>query len=93
MKRRDFIATGLLACLILPGIAAAQAERTSEIVAYDDVRIEVIAEGSGPLVILLASRGRASGDFDEVAAGIALLYTNKQRREAQAEESRETHYQ
>jgi pimeloyl-ACP methyl ester carboxylesterase len=71
MKRRDFIATGLLACLILPGIAAAQAERTSEIVAYDDVRIEVIAEGSGPLVILLASRGRASGDFDEVAAGIA----------------------
>ena len=70
MSARLFLA-GLLACLILPGTAAARAERTSEIVAYDDVRIEVIAEGSGPLVILLPSRGRASGDFDEVAAGIA----------------------
>jgi pimeloyl-ACP methyl ester carboxylesterase len=51
--------------LILLGAAAAQAERASEIVAYDDVRIEVIAEGSGPLV------GRAPEDFDVVAAGIA----------------------
>jgi pimeloyl-ACP methyl ester carboxylesterase len=71
MKRRDFIAAALLACLILPGTAAAQAGRTSEIVAYDDVRIEVIAEGSGPVVVLLPSRGRGAGDFDEVAAGIA----------------------
>jgi pimeloyl-ACP methyl ester carboxylesterase len=59
------------ACLILLGAAAAQAERASEIVAYDDVRIEVIAEGSGPLVVLLPSRGRAAEDFDVVAAGIA----------------------
>ena len=35
------------------------------------MRIEVIAEGSGPLVVLLPSRGRAAEDFDEVAAGIA----------------------
>jgi pimeloyl-ACP methyl ester carboxylesterase len=50
---------------------AAQAERVREIVAYDDVRIEVIAEGSGPLVVLLPGRGRGSEDFDEVAAGLA----------------------
>lgn len=62
---------GFSAGLILFGAAAAQAERASKIVAYDDVRIEVLAEGAGPLVVLLPSRGRAAGDFDEVAAGIA----------------------
>ena len=45
--------TGFSACLILLGIAAARADRASEIVTYDEVRIEVIAEGSGPLVVLL----------------------------------------
>jgi pimeloyl-ACP methyl ester carboxylesterase len=63
--------TAFSACLILLGTASARAERASEIVAYDDVRIEVIAEGSGPLVVLLPSRGRAAEDFDVVAAGIA----------------------
>ena len=63
--------TGFSVCLLLLGAAAARAERASEIVAYDDVRIEVIAEGSGPLVVLLPSRGRAAEDFDNVAAGIA----------------------
>jgi pimeloyl-ACP methyl ester carboxylesterase len=70
MLSRNFLA-GVAACLILLGTAAARAERASEIVAYDDVRIEVIAEGSGPLVVLLPSRGRAAKDFDAVAAGIA----------------------
>jgi pimeloyl-ACP methyl ester carboxylesterase len=70
MLGRNFL-TGISACLLLLGAAAAQAERASEIVAYDDVRIEVIAEGSGPLVVLLPSRGRAAEDFDVVAAGIA----------------------
>jgi pimeloyl-ACP methyl ester carboxylesterase len=65
------ILTGVSACLIVLGPAAAQAERAGEIIAYDDVRIEATAEGSGPLVVLLPSRGRASEDFDEVAAGIA----------------------
>lgn len=67
---RPFL-TGISACLILLSIAAARAERASEIVAYDNVRIEVIAEGSGPLVVLLPSRGRAAEDFDVVATGIA----------------------
>ena len=52
-------------------VGTAQADRTRGIVAYDDVRIDVIGEGSGPLVVLLPSRGRGSEDFDEIAAGIA----------------------
>ncbi len=63
--------TGISACLLLFSAAAARAQPVSEIVAYDDVRIEVIAEGTGPLVILLPSRGRAAEDFDVVAGGIA----------------------
>lgn len=46
-------------------------ERTREVVAFGAVRIDVIAEGEGRLVVLLPSRGRGSEDFDEVAAGIA----------------------
>jgi pimeloyl-ACP methyl ester carboxylesterase len=70
MLSRIFL-TSFSACLLLLGTASARAERTSEIVTYDDVRIEVIAEGSGPLVVLLPSRGRAAEDFHGVAAGIA----------------------
>jgi pimeloyl-ACP methyl ester carboxylesterase len=69
-NRRAFIA-GLGGAAVLPLVARAQADRVRKIVAYDDVRIEVIAEGSGRLVVLWPSRGRDSGDFDEVAAGIA----------------------
>ena len=70
MLGRIFLAC-FSACLILLGATSAQAERASEIVAYDDVRIEVIAEGNGPLVVMLPSRGRAAEDFDVIAAGIA----------------------
>lgn len=52
---------GLLAGLILLSTAAVRAERAREIVTYDDVHIEVITEGSGPLVVLLASRSRCGG--------------------------------
>jgi hypothetical protein len=41
-----------------------QAERARQIVAYDNVRIDVITEGSGPMVVLLPGRGRDSEDFD-----------------------------
>src|SRR5713101_4578253 len=47
------------------------AQRKREIVADKDVRIEVVSEGAGPLVVLLPSRGRDSEDYDEFAAGIA----------------------
>jgi pimeloyl-ACP methyl ester carboxylesterase len=36
-----------------------------------DARIEVIAQGAGPLVLMLPSRGRGAEDFDAVAAGVA----------------------
>ncbi len=51
--------------------AAADNTRTRSVIAYDDVRIEVIAEGNGPLIVMLPSRGRDSQDYDEVAAGLA----------------------
>lgn len=51
--------------------ASAQSDRTRFFVSNGDARIEVIAEGAGPLVVLLPSRGRDSEDFDAVAAGIA----------------------
>jgi pimeloyl-ACP methyl ester carboxylesterase len=60
-----------IACLMAIGANAACAEQTRSIVAYDDVRIDVIAEGTGPLVVLLPSRGRGSADFDGIAPGIA----------------------
>ena len=45
--------------------------RTRELVACGNATIDVIDEGSGPLVVLLPSRGRDSEDYDEVASGIA----------------------
>jgi pimeloyl-ACP methyl ester carboxylesterase len=68
---RHMAMTCVSACLVALSTVTAQAERLREIVAHDDVRIEVIAEGSGPVVVLLPSRGRDSEDFDAVAAGIA----------------------
>ncbi len=46
-------------------------ERAREIVAQGDVQIEVIAEGSGALLVLLPSSSRDSEDFDDVAAAFA----------------------
>ena len=59
------------ALLLMTGTASAQPSRTRDFVSNGDVRIEVIAEGAGPLVVLLPSRGRDSEDFDAIAAGIA----------------------
>ncbi len=59
------------ALLLMIGTASAQSDRTRDFVSNGDARIEVIAEGAGPLVVILPSRGRDSEDFDAVAAGIA----------------------
>src|ERR1700753_1009773 len=58
-------------CLLMSGVSAARAERVHEIVTHDDVKIDVIAEGRGPLVVLLPGRGRDSLDFDDFAADLA----------------------
>jgi len=51
--------------------AARTRRRTRDVVGYDDVQIEFIAEGKGPLIVMLPSSGRDSEDFDDVAAGLA----------------------
>src|SRR4051794_41206945 len=56
--------------ILMTGIAAAQ-ERTRSLVTYDNVTIDLIAEGRGRPIVLLPSRGRDSEDYDEVAAGLA----------------------
>src|SRR5580700_10185871 len=56
----------------LLALAAANAQpRVREVVHRDDVTIEVIAEGSGPLIVLLPSLGRDSEEFDPVAVRLA----------------------
>src|SRR5882672_7805668 len=52
-------------------VGARSASRERDIVICGEARTEVIAEGSGPLVVLLPSRGRDSEDYDEVAWEIA----------------------
>jgi len=41
------------------------------LVAAGDAQIETIAEGDGPLVVILPSRGRGAGDYGAVARAIA----------------------
>jgi pimeloyl-ACP methyl ester carboxylesterase len=59
------------ASLLTFGAAAAEPQRTYTAVVYDNICLNVIAEGQGPLVVLLPGRGRGSEDFDALAAGIA----------------------
>ena len=61
------LATG---AILMTGDALAQ-ERTRTLVRYDNVAIDTIAEGKGPLIVLLPSRGRDSEDYGEVAKGLA----------------------
>lgn len=64
---RGYIAAPLVVAWMTIITIPAQAEAEWEIVFYDDVRIEVIAEGRGPLIVMLPSRGRGAEDFDGVA--------------------------
>src|SRR5947209_10444900 len=41
------------------------------VIQRDDVRIDVLAQGSGPLVVLLPSLGRGVADFDPIAERLA----------------------
>jgi pimeloyl-ACP methyl ester carboxylesterase len=55
------------------GATSARAEPAREVISYDDVRIEVLSEGRGPLIVMLPSRGRGAEDFDVVAAELAKV--------------------
>ena len=63
-------AIAIVLVLALHASVAAQT-RTREVVRRDGVSIEVIAEGRGPLVLLLPSLGRDSDEFDPVAERVA----------------------
>jgi pimeloyl-ACP methyl ester carboxylesterase len=71
MQMKTNLGSVVLFLLLLGSPALAQDTRQRELLAYDDVRIEVIVEGAGPLLVLLPSRGRDSADFDQIAAGLA----------------------
>ena len=45
--------------------------RNRVLVRHGDVALDLIAQGHGPLIVMLPSRGRSSEDFDDVAAGLA----------------------
>ena len=49
----------------------AAAAPTREIIQHGDVRIEILAQGDGPLVVLLPSLGRGAQDFDWIAERLA----------------------
>ncbi len=53
------------------GALLAAPPRTHEVIRRGDVTVEVVAEGRGPLVVLLPSLGRDSDEFDPIAERIA----------------------
>lgn len=52
-------------------VASAAENRSRHIVDVGAIRIEVIAEGHGPTIVLLPSTGRGSEDFGVLAGGLA----------------------
>ena len=57
-------------------VASAQApsDVTRAIVARGNTRIEVLSQGSGPLIVLLPSLGRGAEDFDQIAVELAMAH-------------------
>src|ERR1700761_7333574 len=66
-RRRRTIASALAVAWMTIVAVPAHAEPDWKIAFYDDIRIEVAAEGRGPLIVMLPSRGRGAEDFDDVA--------------------------
>src|SRR6201992_3817700 len=64
---RRTVAAALAAATMMIVAMPAQAEPEWKIAFYDDIRIEVAAEGRGPLIVMLPSRGRGAEDFDDLA--------------------------
>lgn len=65
------LAMHCLSGFLLLTASTAMAERTREVIRRDNVTIDVIAEGRGPLLVLLPSLGRDSEEFDPVAEQLA----------------------
>ena len=67
----DFPGEIVLLPVLLALAASSNASRTRDVIQRENVTIEVIAEGRGPLIILLPSLGRDSEEFDPVATRLA----------------------
>jgi pimeloyl-ACP methyl ester carboxylesterase len=62
----------MLSIIVVCGVLAGTVfGRTREVVKSDGVSIDVIADGRGPLIVLLPSLGRDSEEFDPLAEQIA----------------------
>jgi pimeloyl-ACP methyl ester carboxylesterase len=68
---RSMVALAAMGPVMAGPAASAEVTRSREIVRYDSVEIDLIAEGRGPLIVMLPSRGRDSEDFDDVASRLA----------------------
>src|SRR5512140_1467835 len=60
----------MVLAVLFAGLVFSQS-RTRDLVRRDNVTIEVIAEGRGPLIVMLPSLGRDSEEFDRAAQRIA----------------------
>jgi pimeloyl-ACP methyl ester carboxylesterase len=65
-----YSAAALVAASMMIVTIPARAEPEWKIAFYDDIRIEVAAEGRGPLIVMLPSRGRGAEDFEDVASAL-----------------------
>ena len=68
---RSMVALAAMGPVMAGPAASAEAARSREIVRRDNVEIDLIAEGRGPLIVMLPSRGRDFEDFDDVASRLA----------------------
>ncbi|WP_334494443.1 alpha/beta fold hydrolase [Bradyrhizobium sp. AZCC 1678] len=68
---RSMVALAAMGPVMAGPAASAEMTRSREIVRYDNIEIDLIAEGRGPLIVMLPSRGRDSEDFDDVASRLA----------------------
>ena len=75
MKRFVHLFLGPLVFLLLPGASGSLKSKEAPVkritVSRSDVRIEVLAQGAGPTIVILPSRGRGAEDYDQVAALLA----------------------
>lgn len=71
MWRMSRVAVAVFGLVAIVSPASADAGRTRALVPAGPAMIDTIAEGSGPLIVMLPSRGRDSEDYDEVAAALA----------------------
>jgi pimeloyl-ACP methyl ester carboxylesterase len=60
-----------LSCGAFSGAAEAADKVSHKLVKRGNIRIETLAQGRGPVVVLLASLGRGAEDFDGIAADLA----------------------